>query len=226
MIVNGREREMIIKPILSALVLMMLLISQATAFTPSRSAQESVEAGVKAILSVVRKYEGDQSEEKRLAYLDEVSEVLEPVIGYTIIARRVMGDAFDNATREQKIRFLDVFKRSMINTYAGGIYTFGAYEVEVLPSQDDKKDTYKNTRVYMDVISPEGPKYSLVQSVYYSKEEEDWKMQNAIFNGINLGVTFRTQFQQIYKETEGDLDATIAEWERITEEAYSSTKFR
>lgn len=215
-----------IKSLWVFLVIFAFVMGQAAAFTPSRSAQESVEAGVNAILAVVRKYEGDQSEAKRLAYLDEVSEVLEPVIGYTIIARRVMGDSFNKATREQKIRFLDVFKRSMINTYAGGIYTFGAYEVEVLPSQDDKKDTYKNTRVYMDVISPEGPKYSLVQSVYYSKSEEDWKMQNAIFNGINLGVTFRTQFEQIYKENAGDLDATIAEWERITEEAYSSTKFR
>lgn len=203
-----------------------LLVSQTYAFTPSRSAQESVEAGVNAILTVVRKYQGDQKESARLAYLDEVTEVLEPVIGYTIIARRVMGDAYNDATREQKIRFLDVFKRSMINTYAGGIYTFGAYQVEVLPSQDDKKDTVKNTRVYMDVVSPEGPKYSLVQSVYYSQSEEDWKMQNAIFNGINLGVTFRTQFEQIYKDTNGNLDDTIAEWERITEQAYSSTKFR
>lgn len=203
-----------------------LFVSQSFAFTPSRSAQDSVEEGVNAILAVVRKYEGDQQESARLAYLDEVTEVLEPVIGYTIIARRVMGDAYNDASREQKIRFFEVFKRSMINTYAGGIYTFGAYQVEVLPSQDDKKDTVKNTRVYMDVVSPEGPRYSLVQSVYYSQNEEDWKMQNAIFNGINLGVTFRTQFEQIYKETNGNLDDTIAEWERITEEAYSSTKFR
>jgi phospholipid transport system substrate-binding protein len=202
------------------------LFSQSFAFTPSRSAQDSVEEGVNAVLTVVRKYQGNQEESARLAYLDEVSEVLEPVIGYTIIARRVMGDAYNDATREQKIRFLDVFKRSMVNTYAGGIYTFGAYQVDVLPSQDDKKDTVKNTRVYMEVVSPEGPKYPLVQSVYYSKDNEDWKMQNAIFNGINLGVTFRTQFEQIFKENNGNLDDTISEWERITEEAYSSTKFR
>jgi phospholipid transport system substrate-binding protein len=203
-----------------------LFISQVYAFTPSRTAQESVEYSVNEIFAVVRKYSGDESDSARLAYLDEVSEVLEPVIGYNIIARRVMGDAYADATREQKIRFLEVFKRSLVNTYAGGIYSFGAFQVEVLPSQDDKKDTVKNTRVYLDVVSPDGLRYSLVQSVYYSQEAEDWKMQNAIFNGINLGVTFRTQFEQIYKETNGNLDQTIAEWERITEEAYSSTKFR
>jgi phospholipid transport system substrate-binding protein len=201
-------------------------MSQAVAFQPAKSADESVRLGVEAILTTVRKYEGNNDESTRQTYLDEVSEILEPVIGYSVIARRVMGDAYNNATKEQKIRFLDTFKRSMVNTYAGGIYAFGAYEVTLLPSQDDKKDTLRNTRVYMEVVSPEGPKYPLVQSVYYSKASGDWKMQNAIFNGINLGVTFRTQFEQIYKEAKGDLDKAIIEWERITEESYKSTNFR
>lgn len=207
-------------------VLLMCISTQILAFQPAKSAEESVIQGVQAVLSVVRKYEGQDDEEARLNYLNEVSQQLEPVIGYSVIARRVMGEAFKNATREQKIRFLESFKRSMVNTYAGGIYAFGAYEVNLLPSQDDKKDTLKNTRVYLEVVSPEGPKYSLVQSVYYSKSAEDWKMQNAIFNGINLGVTFRTQFEQIYKETNGDLDESIIEWERITEESYKNTSFR
>jgi len=196
------------------------------AFEATRSADETVRAGVQAILTVVRKYAGSNDESARQAYLDEVSEILEPVIGYSVIARKVMGEAYNSASTEQKIRFLDVFKRSMVNTYAGGIYAFGAFEVNLLPSQDDKKDTLRNTRVYMEVVSPDGPKYPLVQSVYYSQQLGDWKMQNAIFNGINLGVTFRTQFEQLYNEAGGDLDVTIVAWERITEEAYKSTRFR
>lgn len=207
-------------------VVLVLAVPSAWSFQPARSADESVRMGVQAVLSVVRKYAGNEDEQAREKYLDEVSEVLEPVIGYSVIARRVMGEAYNDATREQKIRFLETFKRSMVNTYAGGIYAFGAYEVNLLPSQDDKKDTLRNTRVYMEVVSPEGPKYPLVQSVYYSQDAEDWKMQNAIFNGINLGVTFRTQFEQVYKQAGGDLDKAIIEWERITEESYNSTNFR
>lgn len=206
--------------------ILLLSLQSSLAFQPARSAEESVQAGVQAVLSVVRKYSGDDSPEARQNYLDEVSKVLEPVIGYAVIARRVMGDAYNDATREQKIRFLETFKRSMVNTYAGGIYAFGAFDVRVLPSQDDKKDTLRNTRVYLDVVSPDGPTYPLVQSVYYSQSADDWKMQNAIFNGINLGVTFRTQFEQIYSEVDEDLDKAITEWARITEDAYNSTNFR
>jgi len=206
--------------------LLLAMPGQVWAFEATRAAEETVREGVQGILTVVRKYAGSTDEAARQAYLDEVSELLEPVIGYSVIARKVMGKAYKSASNEQKIRFLGVFKRSMVNTYAGGIYAFGAFEVNLLPSQDDKKDTLRNTRVYMEVVSPDGPKYPLVQSVYYSQQLGDWKMQNAIFNGINLGITFRTQFEQLYNEAQGDLDATIIAWERITEEAYKSTRFR
>lgn len=215
-----------INKLTAVLAFFTLFAGQVMAFEPSRSASESVNEGVQAVLDIVRKYEGKSDEASRQAYLAEVTEVLEPIIGYSVIARRVMGDAYEQATPEQKVRFFEVFKRSMVNTYAGGIYAFGAYQVNLLPSQDDKKDTVRNSRVYMEVVSPEGPKYSLVQSVYYSKPADDWKMQNAIFNGINLGVTFRTQFEQVYSQAKGDLDLAIAEWERITEESYRNTKFR
>jgi phospholipid transport system substrate-binding protein len=206
--------------------LLLFVPNQVFAFEATKVADETVRAGVQAILTVVRKYAGSTDVGARQAYLDEVSDVLEPVIGYSVIARKVMGQAYSSATTEQKIRFLEVFKRSMVNIYAGGIYAFGAFEVNLLASQDDKKDTLRNTRVYLEVVSPDGPKYPLVQSVYFSQQSGDWKMQNAIFNGINLGVTFRTQFEQLYNAAGDDLDATIIAWERITEEAYKSTRFR
>lgn len=205
--------------------LMSFFFASVQAFEPAKTAEESVYEGVQAVLGVVRKYAGNAEASARNNYLDEVADVLEPYVGYPVIARRVMDVAYSNANREQKIRFLSAFKRSMVNIYAGGIYAFGGYRVDLMPSQDDKKDTLRNTRVYLRVIAPEGTEYEMVQSVYYSQSAESWKMQNAIFNGINLGVTFKTQFEQIFAESGGDLDNTIAEWERITEESYASTNF-
>lgn len=197
----------------------------AETFTPSQSAEQSVIEGVEQVLAVVEKYNnGDAGD--RQAYLNEVSEVLEPLIGYTVIVSRIMGDTLQSATNEQKLRFLEVFKRSMINTYAGGLYNFGAFEVRLVDDQDNDDDTVRNTRVRLEAVSPQGQRYPMVQSVYYSQSSEGWKMQNVIFNGINLGVTFKTQFDQIYREQGGDLDATIDEWERITAESFEASRFQ
>jgi len=197
----------------------------AETFTPSQSAEQSVIEGVEQVLSVVEKYNsGDAGD--RQAYLNEVAEVLEPLIGYTVIVSRIMGDTLQSATNEQKLRFLEAFKRSMINTYAGGLYNFGAFEVRLVDDQDSDDDTVRNTRVRLEAVSPQGQRYPMVQSVYYSQSSEGWKMQNVIFNGINLGVTFKTQFDQIHREQGGDLDATIDEWERITAESFEANQFQ
>lgn len=205
----------------------LLAAGQVQAFTPSKPAGESVMDGVNAVLEVVKKYNQNGSEGDRQAYLEEVGEVLEPLIGYTVIVSRIMGpELLESSTREQKLRFLEVFKRSMINTYAGGLYNFGSFEVELLPSENESENTVRNTRVNLNVISPDGQEYPMVQSVYYSREADDWKMQNVIVNGVNLGVTFKSQFDQIYRDTGGDLDATIDEWERATAASFDEEQFQ
>lgn len=209
------------------LVGVVLAASQAQAFTPSTPAGQSVMDGVNAVLEVVKKYSEEGSGGDRQAYLAEVGEVLDPLIGYTVIVSRIMGnELLASSTQEQKVRFLEVFKRSMINTYAGGLYNFGSFEVELLPSENESEDTVRNTRVNLNVISPDGQEYPMVQSVYYSREADDWRMQNVIVNGVNLGVTFKTQFDQIYRDTGGDLDATIDEWERTTARTFSEDQFQ
>lgn len=209
------------------LVGFLLAISQAQAFTPSKPAGQSVMEGVNAVLEVVKKYNQNGSEGSRQAYLNEVGEVLDPLIGYTVIVSRIMGpELLKSSTQEQKMRFLEVFKRSMINTYAGGLYNFGSFEVKLVPSNNESDNTVRNTRVHLNVISPDGQEYPMVQSVYYSREADDWKMQNVIVNGVNLGVTFKSQFDQIYRDTGGDLDATIDEWERATAESFDEDQFQ
>lgn len=211
--------------LIGAVALLLAWAGSAAAFTPSKSAEQSVIDGVEEVLAVVERYSADSSADRQ-AYLNEVAEVLEPLIGYTVIVSRIMGDTLETATNQQKLRFLEVFKRSMINTYAGGLYNFGAFEVRLVPGEDDEENTVRNTRVRLEVVSPQGQRYPMVQSVYYSQSSDGWKMQNVIFNGINLGVTFKTQFDQIYREQNGDLDATIDEWERITAEAFDASRFQ
>lgn len=210
-----------------ALSLVLALIAgPLAAQSPEKPAEESVIEGVRAVVSVVEKYSGDDAAGGRQAYLDEVTDVLDPRIGYTVIVSRIMGDALSEASREQKIRFLNVFKRSMVRTYAGGLYNFGTFEVTLLPQKGGHEDTVRDTRVHLQVITPEGQRYPMVYSVYYSQSNERWKIQNVIFNGINLGLTFQRQFQQIYRDNNGDLDATISDWEEHATESFEPSDFK
>lgn len=212
-------------------MLIALLLIPALAFSQGDPLQESadstVQAGVEQVLAVVVKYANeDGSVDNYDEFSKEMEELLDPVIFFNLIASRVMGDHYKLASSEQKKRFFATFRKSMIDTYAGGLLGFGGFKVVVVPSKDDKKNTYKNTRVYLDVVSPGGKKYPMVQSLVYSKKSDAWKMQNMEFNGINLGLMFKSQFAQIIDEANGDIDQAVTTWEQNTLEKYQNTQFR
>lgn len=207
--------------------LTLILAFWASAEEVSQSPEESVMDGIRAIQEVVDKYSAmdNGSDQNREAFMEEVAGVLDPLVGYTVIVSRIMGDTLEQATPQQRQRFLATFKRSLVNTYAGGLYNLGSFEVRLLNDQKTEDDTVRNTRVHLEVVSPQGQRYPMVQSLYYSQAAEGWRMQNVIFNGINLGVTFRTQFQQLLRENQGDLDATIAAWEGMTAQTFEEEEF-
>ena len=44
-----------------------------------------------------------------------------------------------------------------------------------------------------------------------SRKDNQWKLLNVIINGVNLGNTFRSQFDQAMKK-EANLDRVIDNW--------------
>lgn len=212
---------------LLGLTLMLSWLAQAEEVSPSQSPEESVLDGINAVQEVVAKYSAmpDSDDQNREAFMEEVAQVLEPLVGYTVIVSRIMGDTLKEATPQQRQRFLTTFKRSLVSTYAGGLYNLGSFEVRLQEDQKTEDDSVRNTRVYLEVESPQGQRYPMVQSLYYSQSSEGWRMQNVVFNGINLGVTFRTQFEQLLRENQGDLDATITAWEGMTAQSFEEEAF-
>lgn len=201
----------------------MAAVINAEEFVPEKSAEQTVQESIEQGLAILRKYQNAESDEQ---YLKEMAEVLTPTVGFQIIAFRVMGEYYNQATIDQKRRFLEVFTNSMINTYAGGLKSFGGYRVEMLPGKSAEEDDFKNTRVYLEVIAPDGNRFPMIQSMYYSRRSNGWLMQNVIFNGVNLGITFRNQFDQVVQESNGDLDRAIERWAEITQENYEEADYR
>ncbi|BCE02451.1 MlaC/ttg2D family ABC transporter substrate-binding protein [Marinicellulosiphila megalodicopiae] len=215
------------KKIIIALSTLLALVSFSWAETEIVPAEKAVEDGVNMVLSTIESNIGASGGiENQQEFIDIMIEQLKPVIGFQQIATKVMGSFYKDATREQKIRFITAFTHSMVQTYAAGMVNFVGYDVKIVSSRDNQKNTYKNTRIYLDVISPDGPKYPMVQSLYYSKRNEAWLIQNIEFNGINLGIMFANQFNQVMSDNDNDLDAAIDAWVKTTQDSYEQTSFR
>lgn len=138
-----------------------------------------------------------------------VDESLEGVADFRYIGASVMGRYFNNATPEQRSRFAETFRDTLINTYAKGLVTFDYRELRVLDSQRERRSE-DQASVGMEVVATNGEVYPVSYTLRRSNDE--WKVVNVIVNGINLGLTFRNQFDQAMREHNRDYDAVIESW--------------
>ncbi|WP_425356796.1 MlaC/ttg2D family ABC transporter substrate-binding protein [Vreelandella neptunia] len=134
---------------------------------------------------------------------------LDQVADFRYIGASVMGNYFRNATPEQRSRFADVFRQTLIDTYTRGLVTFDYDELRVLDAQQAQR--YEDqASVAMEVVASNGQVYPVSYSLRLSNGE--WRVVNVIVNGINLGLTFRNQFDQAMRDNNRDYDAVINGW--------------
>ncbi|MCK5873081.1 MAG: ABC transporter substrate-binding protein [Alcanivoracaceae bacterium] len=139
-----------------------------------------------------------------------VNEELEGLVDFRRITQLVMGNWFAPSSREQKLKFLEVFRASLVNTYASGLTLYEGQEVRVLPAQEGDVKAGR-ARVRTEIQTASGKIVPVFFSLYQGKEG-NWLVENVIVNGLNLGSTFRTQFEQSAQQYGGDLDQVIANW--------------
>ncbi|SHF50761.1 phospholipid transport system substrate-binding protein [Modicisalibacter ilicicola DSM 19980] len=188
----------------------LLLIVLALFLTPAQAQSSPDQAIRDSIDELMSKIEGRrdyfQQHPGELEAL--VDENLEGVADFRYIGASVMGRYFRNATPEQRSRFVETFRNTLIDTYAKGLVTFDYRELRVLESQG--VGSGDQASVDMEVVASDGQVYPVSYSL--RRHDGQWKVVNVIVNGINLGLTFRNQFDQAMRENNRDYDAVIDNW--------------
>lgn len=140
-----------------------------------------------------------------------VEQELGGLVDFKRITRLVMANHFSAATREQKYRFLGVFRDSLLATYSAGLTLYDGQEITVLPEQSGDVSGDK-ARVRTEIQTSGGKVIPVFFSLYRNQQEGTWLVENVIVNGLNLGKTFRSQFDQSVQQYGGDFDLVIDNW--------------
>lgn len=185
-------------------VLMVPLQSQAQSQTPEAMIRDNVESLMADLAGRKDYYANNLGELEEL-----VDSNLDQVADFRYIGASVMGSYFRNASPEQRSRFVDVFRQTLIDTYTRGLVTFDYDELRVLDSQQAQRYD-DQASVAMEVVANNGQVYPVSYSLRLSDGE--WRVVNVIVNGINLGLTFRNQFDQAMRDNNRDYDAVINGW--------------
>jgi phospholipid transport system substrate-binding protein len=151
--------------------------------------------------------------EDRELYEQKIKEIFEPMIDFRRVAATVMGKKYYLASsKDQRSEFVDIFKDSLLDTYAE---TLAQWENQTITTifpinMEDQSYELKNIEV-QQTLNTGSSEYPISYKLRKNKDNS-WSIVNIIVNGVNLGLTFRNQFQALASNNNGDIEATLKGW--------------
>lgn len=170
--------------------------------------QKIVEGVTQELFSEVKKLSAGEITEE--AYKTRVNDILERVVNFPFIAANVMGQqAYSKATPEQRNAFATVFRNGLVNSYSKGISGYADSEISVVSVTQDPRNAKRVT--VAQEVNDKGTLHKLDYTMLQDKAG-DWRVVNVTLNGVNLGMSFSSQFKSSMRKYGNDLDKVIAGW--------------
>ena len=160
---------------------------------------------VNVLIENVELYDKDRS-----LYEDKIKEIFEPMIDFRRVAASVMGKKYYlMASEDQRAEFVLIFKDSLLNTYAETLAQWGDSSIStVFPSE--KENSLRMNVEVKQILNTGTSQYPV--SYKLRKNKDGWKIVNIIINGVNLGLTFRNQFQALAILHDENIESTLRNW--------------
>jgi len=143
-------------------------------------------------------------------FFSKMDAALSKIVDFRRIAARVMGRYARKATKEQKNKFVNVFKKSLYATYTKTLIESGVNDINVTKARINSRSDKKAT-VDLNVISANGTVFPVIYSMHKTKDDR-WLLENVIVFGVNVGLAFRDRFEKQVRKNKGDIDLVIDSW--------------
>ena len=175
----------------------------------SRDPYNFIDSNAQKMVFVLTK-NSELFETDRETYEQKIKDIFEPMIDFRRVAASVMGKKYYLlATKEQRAQFVEIFKDSLLDTYAETLAQWGDSTIST-QFQDDFSYKELKTVEVKQTLDTGSSKYPI--SYKLRKDKEGWKIINIIINGVNLGLTFRNQFQTLAISNNEKIESTIDNW--------------
>ena len=119
-----------------------------------------------------------------------VDEILLPYFDMRYAGRLVLGKHWKTATKDQRDRFIEVFYRFLLQSYADGMLKFNEDAITVHPATINAED--KRTVVKTDMRMDDGSHVPVNYSLRRSRT--GWRVYDVRIEGVSYIQNYRNQF--------------------------------
>lgn len=143
------------------------------------------------VIAVIKQKREQLEQDPSIVY-DLVHEYILPHLDEVTIAKLALGKNWREASREQKIEFINEFRSLLIRTYGKSLSEFSDQEINYFPvklEQGEDKVVVKS-----EVLQPGGP--SIPVSYRMRIKDDAWKVYDLSIDGVSLVTSYRGTFDQ------------------------------
>jgi len=143
------------------------------------------------VIAVIKQKREQLEQDPSLVY-DLVHKYILPHLDEVTIAKLALGKNWREASREQKIEFINEFRNLLIRTYGKSLSEFSDQEINYFPVKLEKGED--RVVVKSEVLQPGGP--SIPVSYRLRIKDDAWKVYDLSIDGVSLVTSYRGTFDQ------------------------------
>ena len=142
-------------------------------------------------------------------FKNKINAVFEPMVDFRRVSASVMGrEYYFASTKDQKLRFIEIFKTSLLDNYSSTLAQWGDQRIETIIPEIYE---YKKTDTVQQFLHTSTNRYPIKYTVR-DNGKGVWLIINISVNGVNLGKNFRNVFQASASKFNGNIEEVIINW--------------
>ena len=180
--------------------LFVCLLAAAALALPARAQNTPPDVLVKTVtLEVVELISKDKEIRggNRAKLIGLVNDKVLPHFNFTAMTALAMGQNWNKATPEQKKRLTEEFRTLLVRTYASALAAYSEQKFDFRPLRAKPTDT--EVIVQVRVLQPGAQPVPIDYSM--EKTSSGWKVYDVMVGGVSLVANYRTEFNNVVRES-------------------------
>ena len=192
----------------SFFALILLLLAMPSQSQTIEDPYQKIESVSQQLVEIIGAHQKEYPKNEK-QYFDAISNLMNGLVDFRYIAKKVMGPYKAMATQQQIALFAQIFRQGLIETYSRGLINYKDQKIVLVEQKPLKKG--QRTLIVKQEIRSSGNVFPL-RYFMARKKTGEWMVINMSISGINLRDIFSNQFVQAAQKSKGDLDIVITGW--------------
>jgi phospholipid transport system substrate-binding protein len=192
----------------SFFALILLLLAMPSQSQTTKDPYQKIESVSQQLVEIIGAHQKEYPKNEK-QYFDAISNLMNGLVDFRYIAKKVMGPYKAMATQQQIALFAQIFRQGLIETYSRGLINYKDQKIVLVEQKPLKKG--QRTLIVKQEIRSSGNVFPL-RYFMARKKTGEWMVINMSISGINLRDIFSNQFLQAAQKSKGDLDIVITGW--------------